>query len=66
MKNLERIEHDVENLSPAELAEFRKWFQAHNAALWDEQLEQDVRSGKLERLRQEAVNEHQNQGTREL
>jgi hypothetical protein len=63
---LEKIERDVENLSPEELAAFRKWFQAHDAALWDLQLERDVHAGKLEPLRQEAETEHQAQRTREL
>ncbi|MBI3839773.1 MAG: hypothetical protein HY288_17765 [Planctomycetia bacterium] len=66
MTKLERIEQDVEKLSSKELAEFRKWFHAYDAALWDQQLERDVRSGKLERLRQQAVAEHQDQRTREL
>ena len=66
MTNLERIEQDVESLSPEELVAFRKWFHAHDAAMWDRQLERDVRSGKLERLREDAVAEYQDERTREL
>jgi hypothetical protein len=64
--NLERIEKDVECLSREELAAFRKWFHAHDAAVWDKQLERDVQAGKLDRLREDAVAEHQDQRTREL
>jgi hypothetical protein len=66
MTNLERIEHDVENLTSSELTAFRKWFHAFDASLWDQQLEQDALSGKLDSLRQEATAEHQAQRTREL
>lgn len=66
MTKLEKIEQDVKSLSAEEWVVFRKWFHAYDAALWDQQLERDVRSGKLDRLRQEAVAEHQDRRTREL
>lgn len=66
MSKLEKIEQDVQGLSPQELAAFRQWFQAYDATAWDEKLERDAPSGKLERLRQEAIAEHQDQRTREL
>jgi hypothetical protein len=58
MTKLERIEHDVENLSPAELAAFRKWFQSYDAARWDRQFETDAASDKLDKLRDEALAEN--------
>lgn len=58
MTKLQRIEQDVENLSPEELATFRKWFHSYDAALWDQQLDRDVKSGKLDKLRDEALAEH--------
>lgn len=66
MTKLQRIENDVENLSPEELSAFRKWFQSYDAALWDQQLERDASSGKLDALRDEAVAEHEAKRTREL
>ena len=66
MTKLEKIEQDVEKLSAEDLAAFRKWFQAYDAALWDRQLEQDALSGKLDSLGQEAQREHKVQRTREL
>ncbi len=66
MTKLERIENDVEGLSPEELAAFRKWFQSYDAALWDQQLERDANSGKLDKLRDEALAEHEAKRTREL
>lgn len=66
MTKLQRIENDIESLSPVEFAAFRKWFQFYDAAVWDQQLELDVNSGKLDKLRDEALAEHEAKRTREL
>lgn len=66
MSKVERIEKEVEGLSPAELADFRKWFISYDAARWDQQLERDVKAGKLGFLRDEAIAEHAAGGTKEL
>lgn len=66
MTKLQRIENDVENLTPEELAAFRKWFQSYDAALWDQQFERDAASGKLDKLSDEALAEHDSKRTREL
>ena len=46
----ESIEREVLDLSARELADFREWFAEFDAAEWDRQLEEDVASGKLDRL----------------
>jgi len=66
MSKLQRIEKDVESLTPDELSDFRKWFASYDAALWDQQLERDVKSGKLDSLRDEALADHAAQRTRDL
>lgn len=66
MTKLDRIEHDVQSLSPEELAAFRKWFQSYDAALWDQKVERDANTGKLDKLRDEALTEHDAQRTREI
>ncbi len=50
MSVLESIEAKVRDLSPEELEEFRRWFAEFDAAAWDQQLEMDVESGKLDAL----------------
>ncbi len=55
---LETAEKAVANLSPAELAEFRKWFAEYDGELWDAQIEADARAGKLNALAQEALAEY--------
>jgi hypothetical protein len=44
-------------LPPAELAEFREWFLRFDGDRWDEQLERDAKSGKLDSLAQAALRE---------
>jgi len=50
MSKVEAVEREVQSLSPAELAAFREWFHEFEAAVWDRQFEEDVRTGKLDRL----------------
>jgi hypothetical protein len=54
MRNVKSIEDAVRSLPPQDLAEFRRWFAEYDAREWDEQIEQDVASGKLDALLDEA------------
>jgi hypothetical protein len=58
VSKLERIENEIQGLSPQELAEFRNWFLAYDWAVWDRQLERDIEAGKLDALADEALREH--------
>lgn len=58
MDRVEKIESEVESLSPGELANFRDWFLEHDWAAWDQQLEKDVAAGKLDALADEALRDH--------
>lgn len=66
MTKLEQIEREIESLSPEELAAFRDWFDAFDAAAWDAKLEADSSTGKLETLRQQALTAHREGRTTEL
>ena len=58
MDKVERIEQDVQALSPEELARFRAWFLEYDWAAWDRRLERDVRAGKLDDLAEKALRDH--------
>ena len=58
MTKLEDITKAVEHLPPEELAKFREWFEELQARLWDEQIERDMKAGKLDFLVEEAEAEH--------
>jgi len=58
MSKVESIEQQIETLSPKELAAFRKWYAAFDAAVWDRQFEADVKAGKLDSLGDKALHAH--------
>lgn len=55
MTSIHDIEAAVQRLAPKERAEFRAWFEAFDAAEWDQQIERDVVSGSLDWLAEEAL-----------
>jgi hypothetical protein len=54
MGKLERLEAEVQSLTPAEQVAFREWYAAFSADAWDAKIEADARSGKLDHLAQQA------------
>jgi hypothetical protein len=58
MTKVEKLEKEVQNLSPDELATFREWFQKFDSDDWDRQIKEDIESGKLYNIAQEAVAAH--------
>jgi len=53
-RKVEQIKNAVRNLPSSELDAFRRWYEEFEARRWDEQLEEDVQSGKLDALAAEA------------
>jgi len=66
MSKVENIEQQVQRLTPSELAAFRRWFLEFDAQVWDRQIEEDARKGKLDKLADEAVAAHRAGKTKEL
>ena len=52
--DIKEIESAIAQLPPSELAELSKWFEEYQAQVWDEQLEHDVKSGRLDTLLKQA------------
>jgi hypothetical protein len=50
MTSLQEIEAAISQLSPDELTAFRVWFAEFDAENWDRQFEEDVASGRLNKL----------------
>jgi hypothetical protein len=57
MGKVEILENEISQLSSSELAAFREWFLAFDAAVWDGKIEQDAQAGKLDMLAQAALKE---------
>jgi hypothetical protein len=66
MSKVENIEQEVRNLTPSELAAFRRWFVEFDAQVWDRQIEKDVREGRLDKLADEALAAHRAGKSKEL
>jgi hypothetical protein len=58
MTKIEKIEQEIQRLTPSELAAFRDWFQKYDADAWDRQIERDISAGRLDKLADEARAEH--------
>ena len=55
MSSVSEIEEAVLRLAAADLAAFRAWFAEFDAEAWDRRIEDDVASGRLDGLAEEAV-----------
>jgi hypothetical protein len=55
MSTAEEIESAVSMLPPEELSRFRAWFEQFDADSWDEQWEEDVKAGRLDKLADQAI-----------
>ena len=55
MQTVQEIELAVSRLSLGELARFREWFDEFDAKVWDKQFEADAKSGKLDKLANQAI-----------
>jgi hypothetical protein len=58
MSKIEKIEQEIQALSPEELAQFRAWFLEYDWALWDRQIERDAEAGRLDDLAARALRDH--------
>jgi hypothetical protein len=55
MNTLQEVEKLISQLTPEDLASFRRWFAEFDAEQWDRQFEEDVAAGKLDGLAQKAL-----------
>ena len=63
---IEDLEKAVAKLPPDQLAKFRDWFEAFDAARFDEKIDRDAKAGRLDRLAEQALADHAQGRTREL
>ena len=66
MTKVEKLENEVQQLNPDELAAFRDWFQRYDSDEWDKEIERDVSAGRLDKLAEEAIAAHKAGRTREI
>jgi hypothetical protein len=66
MTKVEQIEKQIRELSSSEFAELQNWMLEQDWAAWDRQIEADARSGKLDKLIEEARDAFRSGQAREL
>ena len=66
MPDVKAIEDAVKALPARDLAEFRRWFAEFEFAVWDDRIETDSASGRMERLLDEAEEDYRLGEHREL
>jgi hypothetical protein len=66
MSNVNQIKAAIEALPEEEYAQLRQWFSERDWGKWDEQIEADSESGKLDFLIQEALDEKTQGNLRDL
>ncbi len=65
-KTVEEIENAVAQLPEAQLRQFRSWYSKFDSEAWDEQIEKDVSTGKLDALAEAAIADHKAGKTKKL
>ena len=66
MTRLDDIERAIAQLSEEDLAKLRAWFEEFDARVFDEKIEQDAKSGKLDKLAADAIADHKAGRTSDL
>lgn len=66
MTRVQKLEHEIRELTPGELVAFRRWFQEYDANEWDRQIEEDALAGKLDELAENALVDHRAGRTRDI
>ena len=66
MTTLEEIEKAVSDLPVDQLAKFRAWFEEYESARFDQKIERDAASGRLDRLAEQALADFRTGRAREL
>lgn len=60
MSRVEEIEGQVRSLTEDELQSFRVWFSEFDADVWDAKIEADAKNGRLLKLAERALRDHEN------
>lgn len=66
MRKVEELQQQILTLSREQFAELRVWFWEHDAIVWDAQIEDDAKSGKLDELISKGQAEYKSGRTRKL
>jgi hypothetical protein len=66
MTDLEKLESEIKKLNADDFSKLRDWLLELDASEWDQQLERDAASGKLEKLFERSLADHHSGKSREI
>ena len=66
MSTVLELEKAVSGLASDQLAKFRAWFEKFDSATWDSQFEDDAKSGKLDKIAEQAIDDFKKGKCKEL
>ena len=66
MNKVHEIQYAIQRLSKEDMVALREWFEQFDAEEWDRQFEEDVKSGKLDDLANNALEDFRSGKCREL
>ena len=58
MTKVEKLEIEIRKLEESELTKFREWFYEYDSVNWDKQIGEDILSGRLDKLANDAIAQH--------
>ena len=58
MSTVKEIESAITQLEPKDVHAVADWLQEYREALWDKQIETDAKAGRLDKLMEEAKQDH--------
>lgn len=65
-RTVEEVEKAVAQLPQDQLRQFRAWYEKFDSDAWDEQIEKDIETGKLDALAEAAIADHKAGKTNKL
>ncbi len=63
---LQNVEKAIRELNPVELREFATWFMDYDQTVWEREIEEDAKAGRLDFLRAEARSERNSAKLKDL
>jgi GTP-sensing pleiotropic transcriptional regulator CodY len=66
MSAMKEIQSAISKLSKSDLSAFRAWFDEFDAKVWDKKIEEDVASGKLDKVAEQAIADYKAGKCKEL
>jgi len=60
------LEEEIKKLSPEEMAQLRDWLLERDAEQWDQEIERDAASGRLDQVFKKSLADHRAGKSREI